>query len=246
VVPIVVMGGQQRIGELVKLRRFIAVGLLGAGMTLLPFATGVATAANNGNGNNGDCTGGNGNGNGGNSCNSNGQGAECTPRGSKGHYPQSPNCRLATNKSSANPGDNVNFTTNAFNGSMTLHSTPVFLGSFTNADALGNQAGTVTIPCNTPAGVHTLEYDGAMSDGTPIALTATLNVTNKPCVLGETVTNTQTPAAASTPAAAGTTNSASTLPFTGAAATTMLVTLSLGLIAAGAVALAAAKRRRTT
>jgi hypothetical protein len=222
---------RQETGNIVKLRKLAALGLLGMGMTLLPIATGIAGADNNsGNPNNG---------------NSQGQGHQCTPRGKHNHYPPG-QCKMELSSNQTNRGGSVDAFSEGWSGATnvaySLHSDPIQLTTAA-ADATGDSTATLVIPCSATPGSHTVVASGVLPDGTPFTQSAALTVTGKACVLGETVTNTAAPA---TPAAASGTTSSSSLPFTGGAATTGLVTLALGLIAAGGVAVTSARRRRTT
>lgn len=212
-------------GELVKIRRLVAVGLLGMGMSLVPFATGVASAdPGNGNGP------------------KPGQDKNCTPRGKHNHYPPG-QCKGTLSASEVDRGSSVNAFTEGWQGltnvDYELHSDVTALGT-TQADANGDNAATLTIPCSVSPGQHTVVANGVLPDGSPFTQSMDLKVSNKACVLGESVTNT-----AAAPAAASGTTTKSSLPFTGGVATTLLATVAVALIAAGSVALTAARRRRT-
>lgn len=208
-----------------KLRRLVTVGLLGMGMTLFPVATGIANADNNSSNPN--------------PANPEGQGHRCTPRGRHAHYPPG-QCKMELSSSTVNRGGTVDAFSEGWSGATnvaySLHSDPLQLTTAA-ADATGDSSATLTIPCTATPGRHDVVASGVLPDGTPFTQSAAVTVTGKACVLGETVTNT---------AASSNTNSARSLPFTGGAATTGLVTLAIGLIAAGGVAVTSARRRRTS
>ncbi len=58
---------------------------------------------------------------------------------------------------------------------VTLHSTPVHLGTFTT-DASGAFTATVTIPSDTKPGAHTIVLTGTAADGQPATVTLALTV----------------------------------------------------------------------
>jgi hypothetical protein len=60
---------------------------------------------------------------------------------------------------------------------ITLHSTPVVLGTVT-ADASGAVSATETIPSGTAVGSHTIELTGTDPSGAPRDVTAQINVTS--------------------------------------------------------------------
>ena len=60
---------------------------------------------------------------------------------------------------------------------ITLHSDPVTLGTFT-ADADGNISASVTIPDNIDVGAHTLELTGVDPTGAPRTVTTPIEVSD--------------------------------------------------------------------
>jgi len=58
---------------------------------------------------------------------------------------------------------------------VTLHSTPVHLGTFTT-DASGAFTATVTIPADTAAGAHTIVLTGTSPNGQPATVDLALTV----------------------------------------------------------------------
>jgi hypothetical protein len=135
------------------------------------------------------------------------------------------------------------------NVDVVLHSTPFALGS-TTADADGAFSLTGTIPCDTAAGDHTISVAGTDDGGSAVTdsiaiVVQNASASNCAAVLGTTVTpSSSSSGTAATETARGTTSS--NLPFTGSAATVMLLTLAAGLIGAGSLAVVAARRRRST
>lgn len=64
----------------------------------------------------------------------------------------------------------------ASTGTITLHTAPVTLGSFT-ADSSGDFTQTVTIPASTDPGTHTIEATGIAPGGVPLTEEALITVT---------------------------------------------------------------------
>jgi len=191
--------------------------MLGLGIVVAPFATTVADAKSG-----------------------------CTPRGKHNHYPPG-QCKMGVNNSNPAPGETVTTDGEGYASNSTqdigIQSAPKHLVN-AHSDANGDFVQDVTIPCDTTPGDHTLFGTGVDPDGTPLTLSVGINVKNTACVLGTqtTATTTHTNNGNGNEQARGTT----TLPFTGSAGVAVLVTLAVGLIAAGWVAVAAARRRRTT
>ena len=90
-------------------------------------------------------------------------------------YPDGVNPTIAVSDTTPAQGQSLtvtgaHFTPNS-SAKLTLHSTPVDLGSV-STDANGNFAAQVTIPSSTPAGAHTIEaLDMATGDVTAAAIT---------------------------------------------------------------------------
>jgi hypothetical protein len=103
---------------------------------------------------------------------------------------------------------------------LTLHSTPVALGTATTGDD-GSFSKTVTIPADTPVGTHTIEITGTDASQQPATHSVEIDVV---AATGSTVTTT---------APGGTTP----LPFTGGS-TLPLLFVALALLGGG-VAMAA-------
>jgi LPXTG-motif cell wall-anchored protein len=109
---------------------------------------------------------------------------------------------------------------------VTLFSDPVVLASST-ADASGRIALQATIPTNTPFGSHTLVVDGTAPDGTPLSLSASIQVVP----------------ADGTGTGSGSGGS-SNLPRTGDDTSIPLAKLGLALAAVGGLITAVAAKRR--
>src|SRR4051794_39626144 len=199
------------------------------GMTLLPMAGGMAFA-DNGQGHDNNSSNGQGNGP------PPGADKKCTPRGRNHNYPPG-QCKMTLSSSQTNRGEAVDAFSEGWSGATnvaySLHSDPILLTTVP-ADPTGDSTAHLIIPCSAAPGSHDVVASGVLPDGTPFTQSAKLTVTGKACVLGESVTNVAAPAAST---------GSSSLPFTGGAATTGLVTLAIGLIAAGGVAVASARRR---
>jgi len=191
--------------------------LLGLGMVVAPFATTVADAKTG-----------------------------CTPRGKHNHYPPG-QCKMDVSNTNPSPGETITVGGEGYASNSTqdigIQSAPRHLVN-AQADANGDFSQDVTIPCDLAAGDHTITATGVNPDGSPLTLSAGVNVKNAACVLGTQTTATTT-AHGNSEQARGTT-STSTLPFTGGAATVLLLTIAAGLIAAGVVAVGASRRRRNS
>ena len=190
--------------------------LLGMGLAIAPFATTVAEAKSG-----------------------------CTPRGKNQKYPPG-QCKMGVNTSNPSPGQTVTTDGEGFASNSTqdlgIQSAPKHLVN-AHTDANGDFVQDVTIPCDTTPGDHTLFATGVDPDGTPLTLSVGINVQNTACVLGTQTTATTAKTNNGNEQARGTT---STLPFTGSAATILLLTLAAGLIVAGSLAVGAARRRQKT
>jgi len=106
---------------------------------------------------------------------------------------------------------------------LSLHSTPVSLGTATTGDD-GSFSKTITIPANTTAGAHTIEITGTDANQQTATHSVEINVVTS---TGSTVTTVHT--------------GGSTLPFTGSS-TIPLVFFALTLVGGG-LAMAARRRR---
>lgn len=112
---------------------------------------------------------------------------------------------------------------------VTLHSTPVVLGTITTS-AAGSGAGTFGIPSNVPPGAHSITVTDAAGN---TAMSST----------GAAAAITVTPASPSVPAAA-TPSASSSLPFTGTDAVAVAAAGAGALCVGGLLVLASRKRRR--
>lgn len=136
------------------------------------------------------------------------------------------------------PGETITFTGGGFQpGSQVT----IVLGNQTvrtvTADAQGNFAASVTIPCDFPAGPTTLRGTGTAAGGGALTVTANITVSGDP--VGACV-GADAGARGGLPQTDG-----AGLPRTGSASTTPLVAAGVGLILIGSVAVAAARRRRS-
>jgi len=193
--------------------------LLGMGMVIAPFATTAADAKSG-----------------------------CTPRGKHKHYPPG-QCKFGVNNSNPAPGETITGDGEGYASNSTqdisIQSAPKHLVN-SHTDANGDFVQDITIPCDTTPGDHTLFAAGADQDGDPLTLSAGINVKNTACVLGTQTTATTTKTNNGNGNGNGNEQArgSSTLPFTGNAATVLLLILACGLIGAGGVAVTAARRRR--
>src|SRR5262245_12049218 len=153
--------------------------------------------------------------------------AFAAPAGAQ-QYPPAVNF-LTISDTTPSPGQTITITGQTFAAgssvTVTLFSDPVVLASST-ADASGRIALQVTIPTNTPLGSHTIGVDGTAPDGTPLSLSAAIQVV---------------PAEG----AGGTGGGGSgNLPRTGDDSSIPLAKLGLALAAVGGVVTAIAAQRR--
>jgi LPXTG-motif cell wall-anchored protein len=111
---------------------------------------------------------------------------------------------------------------------VTLFSDPVVLASAA-ADEAGHIALQATIPTNTPFGSHTLVVDGTAPDGTPLSLSASIQVV---------------PADGTGTGTGGSGSGSSNLPRTGDDTSIPLAKLGLALAAIGGLITAVAAKRR--
>ena len=118
---------------------------------------------------------------------------------------------------------------------LSLHSDPIALGAVT-ADGQGSFTADVVIPASAPLGQHTVEAAGTAFDGSPMVLSASLEVTDGAAA--------SRGASRSTSSAAASGTSSGGLAFSGVEIG-LLTTLGLGLVAVGSVAVLGARRRRT-
>jgi hypothetical protein len=162
----------------------------------------------------------------------------CTPRGKHKHYPPG-QCKLGTSSSNPKPGETITVDGEGYQSNssvdVTLNSAPVHLVT-AHTDANGDFVNDVTIPCDTAPGDHTISASGQNTDNDSLTLFAGIKVQNTACVLAAQTTAppAQTPAAE---------QARGTLPFTGSAATALLLTLAIGMLVAGSVAVRVARRR---
>jgi len=231
-------GGKYGTGNpTVKLKQLLLVTVLALGMggAALIETAATATAANNGNPP---------------GCTKKGiDGPPCGPPCGKKNGNPYPGrkCEMTVDNSNPAPGQTVSTTGEGYASNstqdITIQSAPKHLVN-AQSDVDGNFTQSVTIPCDTTPGDHTLFATGVNSDGVVQTLSVGINVTNAACVLGTQTTATNTSSNANSHAneqARGTTTS--TLPFTGSAATALLLALAVGMIAAGTVAVSVARRR---
>jgi len=166
----------------------------------------------------------------------------CTPRGRHHHYPPG-QCKLGVSNSNPKPGETITVDGEGFGSNtsvdVSLNSAPTHLVT-AHADENGDFINDVTIPCSAAPGDHTVSASGVNPDGDSLTLFAGVSVQNSACVLAAQTTAPPAQPAASQEQARG------TLPFTGSGATALLLTLAVGLIAAGSVAVSAARRRRNS
>jgi hypothetical protein len=140
-------------------------------------------------------------------------------------YPPAQNS-LTVSDTTPTPGQTIDITARTFVAgstvTVTLNSEPVLLGSPTS-DPSGVARLSATIPASTPLGAHTIVAQGTASDGTPLTLTASINVV-----------------------AAGGSGSGTGggLPRTGDDTSLPLARIGLALAAAGGVITAVAAKRR--
>ncbi len=157
--------------------------------------------------------------------------AFAAPAGAQ-QYPPAVNF-LTISDTTPTPGQTVTITAGTFaSGSsvtVTLFSDPVVLASST-ADASGRIALQATIPTNTPLGAHTVTVDGTAPDGTPLSLSASIQVVPAEGAAG-----------------GGSGSGSSNLPRTGDDTSIPLAKVGLALAAVGGLITAiAAKRRKAT
>jgi LPXTG-motif cell wall-anchored protein len=147
------------------------------------------------------------------------------------------------NPSTVGPGGSVTVTDHGWQPDskvdLTLHSTPVALGS-TQADGDGNVKTTVVIPSDTAPGNHTIVLTGVDPNGDPQTHTVAVVVESSTVTTEGTATTSTGGTGAS---GTSTSSSSGTLPRTGSPVLPLLV-VSLSLIGAG-IALGV-RRRRTT
>jgi hypothetical protein len=131
---------------------------------------------------------------------------------------------IGTNTVAAGPGGSVTITGSSFVPGETitfvLHSTPVTLGT-TTASATGSFSANLTIPSDTPPGLHTLIATGSTGDSSTTEITVT----------GGTAT-----VAVATP----------DLPFTGADIAAVSGVGAVALAVGGMLLLAGRRRRQLT
>jgi LPXTG-motif cell wall-anchored protein len=154
--------------------------------------------------------------------------AFAAPAGAQ-QYPPAVNF-LTISDTTPSPGQTITITAQTFAAgssvTVTLFSDPVVLGSST-ADASGRIALQATIPTNTPLGSHTIVVDGTAPDGTPLSLSAAIQVV---------------PAQGAGGTGGGGTSG--NLPRTGDDSSIPLAKLGLVLAALGGVVTAIAAKRR--
>ena len=132
-----------------------------------------------------------------------------------------PGDTIAVNASGFKPGSDV---------VITLESDPVNLGTFV-ADSAGRIATNIVVPTDFPAGNHTIKLTGTDIGGAVLVLTTGITVGSRIQVVTTTA------------ARAATTG---TLPQTGSPVTEPALLIGGALVLAGAGALVAARRRRTS
>ena len=133
-----------------------------------------------------------------------------------------PGDTIAVNASGFKPGSNV---------VITLESDPVNLGTYV-ADSAGRIATNIVVPTDFPAGNHSIKLTGTDIGGAVLVLTTGITVGSRIQV----VTTTAAPAATTT----------GTLPQTGSSVTEPALLIGGALVLAGAGALVAARRRRSS
>lgn len=131
-----------------------------------------------------------------------------------------PGDTIAVNASGFKPGSNV---------VITLESDPVNLGTFV-ADSAGRIATNIVVPTDFPAGNHTIKLTGTDIGSAVLVLTTGITVGSRIQV----VTTTAAPA------------TTGTLPQTGSPVTEPALLIGGALVLAGAGALVAARRRRSS
>jgi len=208
----------------------LSFGMAGAGLIM---STSTASGANNGTPP---------------GCTKNGHpnGPPCGPPCGKTHGNPYPGrkCQMTTNNSAPTLGETITVFGEGYRGNspvdLSIQSTPTHLVT-AQTDANGDYSQDVTIPCGTALGDHTIFGSGVNPDSEPFTLSVGINVQNASCVLGTQTTATTV----KTNNGNGNANEQArgALPFTGNAATALLVTLAIGLITAGGIAVSAARRR---
>ncbi len=138
-----------------------------------------------------------------------------------------------TSEPSVAPGGSITVTDTGWKAgsteTLTLHSTPVTLGTTTAKDD-GSISKTVTIPVDTTLGTHTISVSGTDPSGKAATHSVTIEVSETE---GSTVTT------------VGSSGTGSDLPFTGSSST--LPTLGLGFVLIGSgIGIALGRRRHRT
>jgi LPXTG-motif cell wall-anchored protein len=140
------------------------------------------------------------------------------------------------------PGEDLEVTGNGWKPDssvdLTLNSDPVDLGS-AEVDETGSFSKTVTIPADTPPGLHTITVTGVDPEGATRTTAVEVTVVSATPTGAAGTTTTFSTAADPGAAAGGSTN----LPRTGGS-TSPITWLALGLVLGGTALASAARRRR--
>jgi LPXTG-motif cell wall-anchored protein len=142
---------------------------------------------------------------------------------------------ITANPTNVSPGDSIAVTATGFapgsNVVITLESDPVNLGSYV-ADSAGRIATSIVVPADFPAGNHTIKLTGTSVAGAVLVLTTGITVAS----------HIQTPTTTVATVVATTTS----LPQTGSSFTEPALIAGGALVLVGAVAVLAARRRRSS